>query len=135
MLFLVMFVKQCKALDTHIILASRIIVSLGQFLLDLVASKKLPYCVPSFFVSHLSLPFRNNSEWRNEEVHIVKPMRSASCPNSETLGLLRVPHPPTQPSFTAPYLYSTTSSSTLPISPSDPSLKTLQGGQVWTRGL
>uniref|UniRef100_A0A3Q1JJH4 Uncharacterized protein n=1 Tax=Anabas testudineus TaxID=64144 RepID=A0A3Q1JJH4_ANATE len=87
----------------------------GQFLLDLVASKKLPYCVPSFFVSHLSLPFRNNSEWRNEEVHIVKPMRSASCPNSETLGLLRVPHPPTQPSFTAPYLYSTTSSSTLRI--------------------
>ncbi|XP_026218821.1 uncharacterized protein C12orf56 homolog isoform X2 [Anabas testudineus] len=98
-----------------------------------VSSRKTSHC-PSISDTLEGYPAqRNNSEWRNEEVHIVKPMRSASCPNSETLGLLRVPHPPTQPSFTAPYLYSTTSSSTLPISPSDPSLKTLQGGQVLRR--
>ncbi|XP_029020083.1 uncharacterized protein C12orf56 homolog [Betta splendens] len=35
---------------------------------------------------------RDPGEWRKE-----RRLRSASCPNPETLGLVRVPHPPTQP--------------------------------------
>ncbi|GAA6218734.1 uncharacterized protein C12orf56 homolog [Lates japonicus] len=69
---------------------------------------------------------RNHNEWTKEEVHMLKPTRSASCPNPETLGLLRVPHPPTRP----PSLYSPTSSPSLPPSPSEQSLKSLESGQV-----
>ncbi|XP_035004015.2 uncharacterized protein C12orf56 homolog [Hippoglossus stenolepis] len=64
---------------------------------------------------------RNHSDRRTEEVRMLKPSRSASCPNPDTLGLLRVPHPPTQPPLHPP----TTSSS-----PSERSLKTLQSRQV-----
>ncbi|XP_044041240.1 uncharacterized protein C12orf56 homolog isoform X2 [Siniperca chuatsi] len=53
---------------------------------------------------------RNHSERRTEGVHTLAPTRSASCPNPETAGLLRVPHPPTQPPSTAT---SPTSSPTL----------------------
>ncbi|XP_040006378.1 uncharacterized protein C12orf56 homolog isoform X2 [Xiphias gladius] len=73
---------------------------------------------------------RNRTEWRKEEVHISKPARSASCPNPETLGLLRVPHPPGQPPSTAPSLYDPASSPSSPPSPSEQSLKTLERGQV-----
>ncbi|XP_045928581.1 uncharacterized protein C12orf56 homolog isoform X1 [Micropterus dolomieu] len=57
---------------------------------------------------------RDHSERRTEEVHTLPPTRSASCPNPETLGLLRVPRPPTQPPSTAT---SPTSSPTSPLSP------------------
>ncbi|XP_028256354.1 uncharacterized protein C12orf56 homolog [Parambassis ranga] len=52
------------------------------------------------------------SQWGTEELcPLVKPTRSASCPNSETLGLLWVPQPP-----------SLSSSPSSPPSPSEESL-------------
>ncbi|XP_029317978.1 uncharacterized protein C12orf56 homolog isoform X2 [Cottoperca gobio] len=48
---------------------------------------------------------RSPSESGTEVVSILPPTRSASCPDPETLGLLRVPHPPS----TASSLYSPTS--------------------------
>ncbi|KAG7244122.1 hypothetical protein INR49_004868 [Caranx melampygus] len=60
-----------------------------------------------------------------DELPMLKSTRSASCPNPETLGLPRTPHPPTQPSP-----YSPTSSPTSPRSPSEQSLKTTDSGQV-----
>uniref|UniRef100_A0A3B4WLQ3 Uncharacterized protein n=2 Tax=Seriola lalandi dorsalis TaxID=1841481 RepID=A0A3B4WLQ3_SERLL len=85
--------------------------------------------IPRSGVSHLSVSFRSRSEWRKggKELHMLKPTRSASCPNPETLGLLQVPHPPTQPPSSAPSLYSPTSSLT---SPSEQSLRTIKSGQV-----
>uniref|UniRef100_A0A3B4UXJ7 Uncharacterized protein n=2 Tax=Seriola dumerili TaxID=41447 RepID=A0A3B4UXJ7_SERDU len=75
---------------------------------------------------------RSRSEWRKggKEPHMLKPTRSASCPNPETLGLLKVPHPPTQPPSSAPSLYSPTSSLTSSPSPSEQSLRTIKSGQV-----
>ncbi|XP_040886383.1 uncharacterized protein C12orf56 homolog [Toxotes jaculatrix] len=75
-------------------------------------------------------PAERDSEWMKEEVHMIKSTRSASCPNPETLGLLKVPHPPTQPPSTAPSLYSPTSSPISSPSPTEQSLKTLESGQV-----
>ncbi|XP_033470446.1 uncharacterized protein C12orf56 homolog [Epinephelus lanceolatus] len=54
---------------------------------------------------------RSPSERATEEVHTLPPTRSASCPNPETLGLPRLPHPPTQSPSAA-------SSPTSPLSPS-----------------
>ncbi|XP_073336520.1 uncharacterized protein C12orf56 homolog [Pagrus major] len=56
------------------------------------------------------------SDREAEGVHMMRTARSASCPNPETLGLPRFPHPPTQPSSTPPYLYSSTSSPSSPLS-------------------
>ncbi|XP_042259278.1 uncharacterized protein C12orf56 homolog [Thunnus maccoyii] len=70
-------------------------------------------------ITHTSEGYPALSEEVTEEVHVSKPTRSASCPNSETLGLLKVPHPPTQPPSTPPSLYSPASSPTSPLSPSD----------------
>ncbi|XP_074481901.1 uncharacterized protein C12orf56 homolog [Sebastes fasciatus] len=53
--------------------------------------------------------------------------RSASCPDPETLGLLRVPHPPNQPPSAEP---SPTGSPTAPLSPSDHRLNVPDTGQV-----
>ncbi|KAM7367309.1 hypothetical protein PAMP_015220 [Pampus punctatissimus] len=58
-----------------------------------------------------------------EEVHMLKPTRSASCPNPETLGLPRVPHPPS----TTPSVYSPTS----PRPPSDQGLKSAPDQVPW----
>ncbi|XP_070847626.1 uncharacterized protein C12orf56-like isoform X4 [Chaetodon trifascialis] len=69
---------------------------------------------------------RTHSERGAEELHLSEPPRSASCPNPETLGLLRVPHPPTTP----PSLYSTISSPTSPLSPSNQRLNSPEPGQV-----
>ncbi|XP_076578538.1 uncharacterized protein C12orf56 homolog isoform X2 [Chaetodon auriga] len=73
---------------------------------------------------------RNHSGGGAEELHLSEPPRSASCPNTETLGLLRIPHPPTRPPSTPPSLYSTTSSPTSPLSPSNQRLNTPEPGQV-----
>ncbi|XP_071357754.1 uncharacterized protein C12orf56 homolog isoform X2 [Trachinotus anak] len=73
---------------------------------------------------------RSHGGWRKEEVHMIKPTRSASCPNPETLGLPRVPHPPTQPLSTEPRLYSPGSSPTSPRSASGQSVKTVESGQA-----
>ncbi|XP_060923808.1 uncharacterized protein C12orf56 homolog, partial [Limanda limanda] len=43
---------------------------------------------------------RIHRDWSEEEVRMVRPGRSASCPNPDTLGLL--PHPPTQPRLHPP---------------------------------
>ncbi|XP_062239365.1 uncharacterized protein C12orf56 homolog, partial [Platichthys flesus] len=58
---------------------------------------------------------RNHRDWSPEQVRMVRPGRSASCPNPDTLGLL--PHPPTQPRLHPPTI-------------SERSLKSLQSRQV-----
>ncbi|CAB1421778.1 unnamed protein product [Pleuronectes platessa] len=58
---------------------------------------------------------RNLRDWSQEEVRMLRPGRSASCPNPDTLGLL--PHPPTQPRLHPP-------------TTSERSLKSLQSRQV-----
>ncbi|XP_019964843.2 uncharacterized protein C12orf56 homolog [Paralichthys olivaceus] len=83
-------------------------------------SRRSSHCPSITRTSEGGHPAERN-HWRTEEVRVLKPSRSASCPNPETLGLLRVPHPPTQPP-----LYPPTSSS----SPSERSLKPLQSDQV-----
>ncbi|XP_054480695.1 uncharacterized protein C12orf56 homolog [Anoplopoma fimbria] len=57
------------------------------------------------------------------ELPTLPAARSASCPDPETLGLIRVPHPPTQPPSTAP-------SPTFPLSPSSLRFNLLDTGQV-----
>ncbi|XP_030576366.1 LOW QUALITY PROTEIN: uncharacterized protein C12orf56 homolog [Archocentrus centrarchus] len=65
--------------------------------------------------------FSTESQWRKEELPpVLKHTRSASCPNPETLGLVRVPQPPSTPS---------TSPASSP-SPSEESLKTLESAQL-----
>ncbi|XP_031714813.1 uncharacterized protein C12orf56 homolog isoform X1 [Anarrhichthys ocellatus] len=61
------------------------------------------------------------------ELPTLPPTRSASCPDPETLGLIRVPHPTTRPPSTAP---SPTSSPTSPLSPSSHRLNFPNTGQV-----
>ncbi|XP_035852227.1 uncharacterized protein C12orf56 homolog isoform X6 [Sander lucioperca] len=73
------------------------------------------------------------SEMGTEEVHMLPPTRSASCPNPETLGLLRVPHPPTQSVSPAPSLYSPNGSPTSPPSPSNHRLNIPDTGQLQRR--
>ncbi|XP_068162715.1 uncharacterized protein C12orf56 homolog [Antennarius striatus] len=69
----------------------------------------------------------NHSEHRTAEVHILAPVRSTSCPHPETLGLPRVPQPPS----TAPlFLYSSTISPKPPLSPSNEGRNTPERGQV-----
>lgn len=60
---------------------------------------------------------------------MLKPIRSASCPNQETLGLLKVPHPSTRPQSAASmYPLSRSPSSRLPVS--DQCTKKSHSGQV-----
>ncbi|TDG96560.1 hypothetical protein EPR50_G00229870 [Perca flavescens] len=73
------------------------------------------------------------SEMGTEEVHMLPPTRSASCPNPETLGLLRVPHPPTQSVSTAPSLYSPNGSPASPPSHSNHRLNIPDTGQLQRR--
>ncbi|XP_059181486.1 uncharacterized protein C12orf56 homolog isoform X2 [Centropristis striata] len=65
-----------------------------------------------------------------EDVPLLPPTRSASCPNPESLGLLRVPRPPTQPRSTAS---SPTGSPTSPLSPIAQRLNLPDSGQVQRR--
>uniref|UniRef100_A0A3Q1F621 Uncharacterized protein n=1 Tax=Acanthochromis polyacanthus TaxID=80966 RepID=A0A3Q1F621_9TELE len=58
---------------------------------------------------------RTNSQWREDLFPLIKPTRSASCPDPETLGLVRLPHPPSLPP---------PGSSTSSLSPSEQNLKT-----------
>ncbi|XP_034529357.1 uncharacterized protein C12orf56 homolog isoform X2 [Notolabrus celidotus] len=74
---------------------------------------------------------RNQNENETEEVLMLPPTRSASWPNQESLGLLKVPHPPTQPPSKSPSLYSRSSSSS--PSPSDQRLNITETGQVQRR--
>uniref|UniRef100_A0A673ALZ4 Si:ch211-258f14.2 n=1 Tax=Sphaeramia orbicularis TaxID=375764 RepID=A0A673ALZ4_9TELE len=69
-----------------------------------------------------------------EHIHTLKTTRSASCPDSETLGLLMVPYPPTHPPSTAAPFKSTSSSPTSPRTTSSQSLKTSERiGSVLSR--
>ncbi|CAJ1054546.1 uncharacterized protein C12orf56 homolog [Xyrichtys novacula] len=65
-----------------------------------------------------------------EEVLMLPPPRSASWPNPESLSLLQVPHPPTQPPCKSPSLYSRSSSPSSCPSPSDQRLNITESGQV-----
>nr|XP_046235350.1 uncharacterized protein C12orf56 homolog isoform X2 [Scatophagus argus] len=65
------------------------------------------------------------SERGTGDVRMLAPTRSASCPNPETLGLPRVAQPPTQPPA-----YSSTSSPTAPLSPSNERPHLPEHGQV-----
>ncbi|XP_019202248.2 uncharacterized protein C12orf56 homolog isoform X2 [Oreochromis niloticus] len=70
--------------------------------------------------------FSTESQWRKEELPpVLKHTRSASCPNPETLGLIRVPQPPP---FHSPSV-SPASSPSL----SEKSLKSLESGQLQWR--
>ncbi|XP_078098764.1 uncharacterized protein C12orf56 homolog [Sander vitreus] len=73
------------------------------------------------------------SEMGTEEVHMLTPTLSASCPNPETLGLLRVPHPPNQSVSPAPSLYSPNGFPTSPPSPSNHRLNIPDTGQLQRR--
>ncbi|KAM4570389.1 uncharacterized protein C12orf56 homolog [Odontesthes bonariensis] len=76
-------------------------------------------------ITHTLQGYPAESQWMREELPpVLKSTRSASCPNSQSLGLPRVPHPP---SFYSP--------STPPSSPplSEESLKTLESRQVTQR--
>uniref|UniRef100_A0A4W6BT03 Si:ch211-258f14.2 n=1 Tax=Lates calcarifer TaxID=8187 RepID=A0A4W6BT03_LATCA len=55
----------------------------------LEGGKNLRVCSSLSSPAPTSVSLRNRNEWTKEEVHMLKPTRSASCPNSETLGLLR----------------------------------------------
>ncbi|XP_008289869.1 uncharacterized protein C12orf56 homolog [Stegastes partitus] len=59
-----------------------------------------------------------SGQWKEELLPKLKPTRSASCPDPETLRLPKVPHPPTQPP------------SSSPTSPPSPSEQNLKNGQV-----
>ncbi|XP_053169780.1 uncharacterized protein C12orf56 homolog [Scomber japonicus] len=76
------------------------------------SSRRISHC-PA--IPHNLEGYPAHGEQITEEIHVLKSTRSASCPNPETLGLPRVPHPPSQP----PSLYSAASSPTSPLSPSD----------------
>ncbi|XP_017296790.1 uncharacterized protein C12orf56 homolog [Kryptolebias marmoratus] len=53
-------------------------------------------------ITHSSEGRPAGSRWINEGIKpVLKPSRSASCPNPETLGLLTVPHPPPSSSRSA----------------------------------
>lgn len=63
-----------------------------------------------------------------EEVVVFKTTRSASCPNPETLGLLRVPRPPADPPSPPASVYSPTA----PRSPPEPRQNVSESVQVQT---
>ncbi|XP_036976994.1 uncharacterized protein C12orf56 homolog [Acanthopagrus latus] len=65
-------------------------------------------------LGHTSEGYPAQSEKETEGLHMMRQTRSASCPNPETLGLPRFPHPPAQPPSTPPNLYSSSSSATSP---------------------
>ena len=79
-----------------------------------------------FNLIHFSLGIHSENE--TEEGPKLAPTRSASCPNSESLGLLRIPHPPTQP----PSMYAI--SPTSPLSPLIQRLNIPDPGPVRTDG-
>ncbi|KAK5849039.1 hypothetical protein PBY51_008714 [Eleginops maclovinus] len=68
------------------------------------ASRRPSEC-PSITHALEGYPAERSPSERVAEHPVLPPPRSASCPNPETLGLLRVPHPPS----TASSLYSSTS--------------------------
>ncbi|KAM6895756.1 uncharacterized protein C12orf56 homolog [Xenentodon cancila] len=74
--------------------------------------------------------FAAESQWMKDELHpVLKPTRSASCPNSEILGLPRVPHPPSQlPSYDSPFMYPAS-----PSSLSEERQKVIDSSQVMDR--
>ncbi|KAG8005516.1 protein C12orf56 [Nibea albiflora] len=96
-------------------------------------SRRTSYCptITHTLISFifLSLFIRSYSERDTEEGPRLAPTRSASCPNSETLGLPRVPHPPNSPTS----LYSTTSSSNSTLSNSNQRPDSLEHGQAQRR--
>ncbi|KAM3858891.1 uncharacterized protein C12orf56 homolog [Diretmus argenteus] len=83
-----------------------------------------------------SKPSGKGDDWgqrvgREQELHMSRSVRSTSCPNPKTLGLLRHPGPPTQPPSPAPSLHSSVSPVLSPSS--DRSPKTPEPGQVSRR--
>ncbi|XP_060885377.1 uncharacterized protein C12orf56 homolog [Labrus mixtus] len=73
---------------------------------------------------------RIQGEGGTEEVHMLPPTRSASWPNPESLGLLKVPHLPARPPSKPPSLYSLSSSPSISPSPSDQRLNIGESAQV-----
>ncbi|XP_061570408.1 uncharacterized protein C12orf56 homolog isoform X2 [Cololabis saira] len=70
-----------------------------------------------------------SQQMKDEPPPGLKPTRSASCPNPETLGLPRVQHPAAQP----PSFYSPLTSPASPSSLSEGSLKVIDSSQVMER--
>ncbi|KAM8883728.1 uncharacterized protein C12orf56 homolog isoform 1-T1 [Synchiropus picturatus] len=69
-----------------------------------------------------------------DEVQMLKTKRSASCPNPETLGLPKVPHPPSYPRSATPSVFSSSAPSSPPdlrMKLSDPNQRRV--GSVLTR--
>ncbi|XP_034719160.1 uncharacterized protein C12orf56 homolog isoform X1 [Etheostoma cragini] len=95
----------------------------------------LPPRRPSLYptITHTLEGYPEHSSPSGEEVYMLPPTRSASCPNPETLGLLRVPHPPTQSVSTTPSLYSPTGSPTSSPSSSNHRLNLPDTGQLQRR--
>ncbi|XP_054862777.1 uncharacterized protein C12orf56 homolog [Amphiprion ocellaris] len=86
-------------------------------------SRRASYCPTTNTLEGIPAE-RTNSQWKEDLFPQIKPSRSASCPDPETLGLPRLPHPPSQPP---------PNSSTSPPSPSEQNLKTVTNGQVSRR--
>ncbi|XP_071370977.1 uncharacterized protein C12orf56 homolog [Centroberyx affinis] len=81
-------------------------------------------------------PQRNHTVGGEVEVHMLRPVRSASCPDPETLGLLRLPRPRGHPPSPTPSLHSFVSplaSPSSPLSPLERSPKIHEAGQVYRR--
>ncbi|XP_056132693.1 uncharacterized protein C12orf56 homolog [Lampris incognitus] len=87
--------------------------------------------------NHLSAPpIRNQTHEGGEELQVLKTVRSASCPDPETLSLRHLPRFPIQPASPTRSLHSPVSpilSPTLPSSASHRSPKSPEPGQVTKR--
>ncbi|KAA8580349.1 hypothetical protein FQN60_005884 [Etheostoma spectabile] len=92
----------------------------------------LPPRRPSLYptITHTLEGYPEHGSPSGEEVYMLPPTRSASCPNPETLGLLRVPHPPTQSVSTTPSLHSPNGSPTSSPSSSNHRLNIPDTGQL-----
>uniref|UniRef100_A0A667ZSS5 Si:ch211-258f14.2 n=1 Tax=Myripristis murdjan TaxID=586833 RepID=A0A667ZSS5_9TELE len=73
-------------------------------LIDMTASQK-----QSYQRSQNPAKSLNQREVEGEDIHMIRPVRSASCPNPETLGLPRFPRPPAQPPSPSPSFHSSVS--------------------------
>ncbi|XP_032361524.1 uncharacterized protein C12orf56 homolog isoform X4 [Etheostoma spectabile] len=95
----------------------------------------LPPRRPSLYptITHTLEGYPEHGSPSGEEVYMLPPTRSASCPNPETLGLLRVPHPPTQSVSTTPSLHSPNGSPTSSPSSSNHRLNIPDTGQLQRR--
>uniref|UniRef100_A0A3Q3EF87 Si:ch211-258f14.2 n=1 Tax=Labrus bergylta TaxID=56723 RepID=A0A3Q3EF87_9LABR len=100
------------------------------FLLQLNVSFKMTILILSSWKRICSVCIRVQGEGGTEEVHMLPPTRSASWPNPESLGLLKVPHPPARPPSKPPSLYSLSSSPSISPSPSDQRLNIGESAQV-----